>query len=212
MTDIREIEAKYEADKRALDQLLALDRFGEWVVERLPEKIQVDSYFDTSTELLKHGGASLRIRRKDPAVLMTFKGDRVATGSAVSRLEDEVSIDPDLAIQFEQDGAWPQQDLPSPLARARPLTGDATFIAFAQLQTSRMQLIASHPGGAQVELAVDRCQGTRIDDDRRVTFVEVEVELKQGNLDDLTDALHALVSTVPGLRPSTTTKLERTLT
>lgn len=211
MTNIREIEAKFEADQQALEQLLALERFGEWAVERLPEKIQDDAYFDTSSEHLKHAGASLRIRRKGPAVLMTFKGDRVTTGSAVSRLEDEVAIAPDLAARFEQSGVWQHEDLPSPLARAVQLTGDAPMVQFARLRTSRAQLVASHPAGAQVELAVDRCRGTRSVDDRQVEFVEVEVELMQGSIADLTDALNALVSTVPGLRPSTTTKLERTL-
>lgn len=210
MTEPREIEAKYEADQPSLEQLLALNRFGEWSVERQPEKLQQDIYFDSAAEHLKEHGASLRIRRKGQAVLMTFKGDRVVTATAVSRLEDEVPIDADCAVRFEQTGDW-QGQLPSPLFRARELTGDVPLMPFACLQTSRTVMIATHPNGAQVELSVDRCSGTRTADGRQVGFVEVEAELHHGTLDDLVSSLDQLVATVPGLRPSIITKLERTM-
>lgn len=211
MSEPREIEAKYEADPRALEHLLAIDRFGEWQVEHFPEKVQMDVYFDSPDESLKDAGASLRLRRRGSAVLMTFKGDRVSAGTAVSRLEDEVSVDLNAAARFEETGEWHGSDIPSPLARAHKLTGDVPLVAFAGLQTARARMIATHPGGGQVELALDRCQGIRKGDGRVVSFIELEVELKQGGIDHLVLALDQLVATVPGLRPTTVTKLERAL-
>lgn len=211
MSDHREIEAKFEADESTLDTLLTLERFGEFNVARDAEKLQDDVYYDSAAGHLKDAGASLRIRRKGPDVQMTFKGERAQIANTVSRLEDEVVL-PGEAVSHLGHGDPLTLDFEcSPYQRARSLTGVHDLIPIARLRTSRTILLASNLSGVAIELAVDRCSGTRVTDERTVQFAEVEAELKAGSSDELERALVHLLRAVPGLRPSEVTKLERAL-
>ena len=211
MSDNREIEAKFVADGPTLDALLTLDRAGEYSILQVGTKQQDDLYYDTSEQHLRRAGSSLRIRRKSPDAEMTFKGDRVVTGGAVSRLEDEVNLPAEAVAKMQWDGALDLAPAPSPLQRAREITGTDSLLPTARLQTSRTILIVSSEHGAEVELAVDRCVAERLADGRKIEFEEVEAELKQGSVDDLHQVTRALTNALPGLAPASLTKLQRAL-
>jgi len=214
MSEPREIEAKFEAGADALDQLLRLQTFAGFTVTARPAQVQHDIYFDTEDERLKQHGASLRIRRKGDQLQMTFKGDRQVSSddsNIVSRLEDEVLLSGVSASYDPAVGPLLVESQPSPLKRARELSGDHDLLPVARLMTSRTVLTARNTRNHEIELAVDRCLATRLKDNREAPFVEVEAELIRGDAVVLQSALTDLMKTVPGLQPSSRTKLERAL-
>jgi inorganic triphosphatase YgiF len=214
MTEPREIEAKFEADPDVLEQLLQLRSFAGFSVTFHPAQDQDDTYFDTEHDHLKHAGASLRIRRKGNQLQLTFKGDRIASADdphIVSRLEDQVMLAGDVSRVDPESGPLRLDPEPAPLSRARSLAAGAELRPVARLLTSRTVLIARDNLDHEVELAVDRCQATRLTDDREVRFAEVEAELVRGDAGVLEAAITGLMSALPGLMPSARTKLERAL-
>jgi inorganic triphosphatase YgiF len=214
MSEPREIEAKFEAGPDVLERLLRLRAFAGFTVAAKPEQVQDDVYFDTQDEILKQSGASLRIRRKGGQLQMTFKGDRQVSSddsNVVSRLEDQVLL-AGVAESFDP-AAGPLiiEPLPSPLKRTRELTARGDLLPVARLMTSRIVLTARNIQNHEIEIAVDRCLATRLMDNREVQFVEVEAELIRGDAVVLYSALTDLMRSVPGLQPSSRTKLERAL-
>lgn len=212
MTDFREVEAKFDATPDAVERLLVLTSFGDFLLDARDHTHQVDVYVDTRDERLKAAGSSLRVRRAGALAFLTFKGERrsISThdSNVVSRLEDEVEIDggnPDDTAVFTTS---PE---PSPLARARDIVGGEPLLPIVRMETERSVLTFLDSSGAGIEVAVDRCLATRLLDGREREFVEVEAELKSGNADALLRAMAAMRGAVKGLRPSTTTKLERAL-
>lgn len=214
MTDQHEVEAKFEADPDSLATLLDLQEVDGLTVAHNPAIDQDDLYFDTEAGHLKAAGASLRVRRKDDLALMTFKGERMASEHEphiVTRLEDEVELPGfDVGTLTWERPLWVEPE-PSPLSRGRRLTAGADLLPVARLQTNRTVLMVMDDVGQSVELAVDLCVATRVADRRIVDFVEVEAELKAGDAEFLTRVLQGLQAAVPGLQPSTRTKLERAL-
>lgn len=214
MTDPREIEAKFEADSSVLEQLLQLTAFAGFAITSVPAKDQDDIYFDTELGHLKNADASLRIRRKGDTLQLTFKGDRLASTDdphIVSRLEDQVALSADAVSADPASGPLRLEPEPEPLKRARSLAAGFDLLPVARLVTNRAVLIARDTQNHEIELAVDRCHATRFIDDRVVQFVEVEAELVRGDAGVLDAAVTGLMSAVPGLKPSTRTKLERAL-
>lgn len=211
MNDSRELEAKFEADGGALARLLTLESFGAFRLIERSSKIQRDLYYDTADGHLRDAGATLRIRRRSTGAQMTFKGDRqpASQGHAVSRLEDEVDLAAAAISDLDDEHPLALRVEPSPLIRARALTGEHELLPRARLLTDRSVLIFADGAGTQIELALDRCEATRLADGRVVRFSEVELEFKQGGHDALFSAVEALGEAVAGLRPSTKTKLER---
>ena len=215
MTEPREIEAKFDFEKRDRDSLLALTYVGRFAVRERQSVDQDDIYYDTDDGLLGAAGATLRVRRTAKGARMTFKGRREAGASddahIASRLEDEVTLDPAHAAAIPFDAALPELDGLSPLERARQIAGARELRPIARLQNRRTTLVLSDDDGATLELAVDDCVGTRISDGRQIAFDEIEIETKSAGRDTLIAAAGALRELVPSLRPSPQTKLGRTL-
>jgi len=216
MSELQEIEAKFEIDKHDRQVLFASSTVGDFVVQERKSKTHDDIYFDTDDALLAATGSTLRVRRTEQGSLMTFKGRRESGGHQdeahiASRLEDEVQLDTDQASSVSIDASLPAFDDVSPLARARSIVGDADLRPIARLQYTRSTLLLSDDTGATLELAIDDCVGTRFSDGRKIAFDEVELETKTAGRTELLRASSALGELVPGLRPSHATKLGRTL-
>lgn len=215
MTNARELEAKFDLDNTSVEQLLNLERFGNFLLVERESKHQSDLYYDTVDWSLRDAGASLRIRLHGSSAQMTFKGERTAVGDGganiVSRLEDEVSLDATALGDLSEAAPLRLQDEPRPLQRGREIAGDRALLPAARLLTERAVLLFADTIGTQLELAVDRCTAIRLGDRREVRFAEAELELKRGETDTLVEAARSLQATIPGLRPSTTTKLQRAL-
>ncbi len=215
MHDQRELEAKFEADDDAQRRLMTLERFGDFTRVASESKAQDDLYYDTAEGHLKVVGATLRIRRRNSGAQMTFKGQRQAVGDGgghvVSRLEDEVDLDPDVVAGLVEGDPLVLRDEPPPLERARLIVGELGLLPTARLWTDRSVLLFENSDNVQVELAIDRSRATRLADGREVHFSEVEMELKRGAGQALIETTQALQSAVPGLIPSMRTKLERAL-
>jgi inorganic triphosphatase YgiF len=215
MTEPREIEAKFEVDRQGRELLVDVAQVGRFKVIERKAVDQDDIYFDTEGALLAAAGATLRVRRKGDAALITFKGKRSAGGPSAeahiaSRLEDEVPLRPSDAAQVNAESPMPAFTNVSPLDRARAITGDNELRPVARLQNSRVTLLLSD-GESSLELAVDDCRGTRFRDGREIRFEEVELESKSDDRATLIEVSDTLQALVPGLRPSPLTKLGRTL-
>lgn len=215
MTEPREIEAKFEVDQQGRELLLTVTAVGRFNVLDRRTAVQDDIYYDTDDALLASAGSTLRVRRTERGVWMTFKGRREAGGPddeahIASRLEDEVSLDAAEAAISTIDSPLPYLDNLSPLKRARDITGSHDLRPIARLQNCRATLLLSDDN-ATLELAVDDCVGTRLLDGREIRFEEVELESKSADRAALIEASDVLRALVPSLRPSHLTKLGRTL-
>jgi inorganic triphosphatase YgiF len=215
MTEPREIEAKFDVDRQGRQRLLNVSTVGRFTVIERRSVDQDDIYFDTGDALLAAAGATLRVRRKGDEALVTFKGKRSADTSSgeahiASRLEDEVPLSASDSALVTTDAPLPAFANISPLDRARAIVGGGDLLPVAQLRNSRVTLLLSD-GESTLELAVDDCVGTRLQDGRDTRFDEVELESKSADRATLIEVGDALRALVPGLRPSRLTKLGRTL-
>lgn len=211
-TEPHEIEAKFEIEPADRAALLHAGAFGAFRVVARVERRQDDLYFDTPDLDLRRARSTLRVRRLPDGALLTFKGakQRLAEAHIASRLEDEVEAPAAWAARVRVDAPLPDGFEAGPLRRAEELAGPGRFVPLARLENERVALRLDD-GEHAVELAVDRCRGTRLADGRTVAFDEVEVEVKRGGEDGLNAALEALRGAAPGLRPSDKSKLGRTL-
>lgn len=213
---MREIEAKFEGHSLAdAEAVLALTELAGFALSESATTHQIDVYYDTKEAGLRAAGASLRVRRKGEQLLMTFKGDRQqldeANGlRAVSRLEDEVELEPAFRAAWSPHAPMPLVDPASPLQRALAIGGSAELLPTAVIDTER-RIHVFVGAGAELEVAVDRTRATRGIDGRVVEFGEIEIELRAGESEQLAQFCAALQEAVPGLHPSTDTKLGRAL-
>lgn len=216
MSDPREIEAKFDINKRDRDMLMSITSVGRFDVQDRRIVEQEDVYFDTDGSLLAAAGCTLRIRKIDSGTRMTFKGRREShvpqeEAHIASRLEDEVQLTPEQAATISIDESIPTLAAVSPLQRARAIVGHSDLRPVARLQNTRMTLLLGDKQGATLELAVDDCVGTRLRDGRTIAFDEIEVETKSSDRAALIEVSNVLREIVPSLRPSHATKLGRTL-
>ncbi|ULJ72297.1 CHAD domain-containing protein [Rhizobium gallicum] len=160
-----EIELKLELSPEAVKELLASEFLGE------PEDVlsQHSTYFDTADHQLFKAGFTLRIRRTGEALMQTVK----ATGSSASlfaRSEWETPLTANT----------PQLDHSSPLQTE--FGPDLDVAPQFDVQVDRRVWNPSE-NGSQIEVVVD--QGTVISGERRTPICEVELELKDGDRQNL---------------------------
>lgn len=216
MNSQREVEAKFDADDVDLTNLDDVTAIGDYLVVSRAHKHQVDTYFDTEDGRLAAARSSFRLRQSGDRFLMTFKGRREMHADdeahVASRSEEECEVSPEDASSFL---AGPMSLLTAhypPIVRARDITMGSPLAMTARLNTERTVILLAKHRGDEIELAVDRCVGTRLADDRETTFAEIELESKGASRDALLNVAQHLMNIVPGLRPNLSTKLERTLT
>lgn len=216
MTEPREVEAKFDIGDDGIAVLSEVDSIGRFRVVSRNRVSQHDRYFDNAHGDLARERASFRVRRKSSGAEVTFKGSREPFLSEdeshiASRVEDEVTIDEDVADRM-WNGDWNADDERlSPVRRAVALCRQARLSPTAELQNERMVVRLESNTGEELEMAVDTCNGIRLTDGRRVEFNELELEVKRADRNALIEATHALQLTLPEVVPSQRTKLERVL-
>lgn len=214
--DPREIEAKFTVDDDGRERLLSIESVGDFrVVSRLTAK-QVDLYFDSEDRALAAVGATVRVRRLADRAKMTFKGkrnrsDREDEAHIANRLEDEVPVTVEYADVANESPALPEHLGLSPLDRASTVAGGQPLLPVARLENLRTTIVLRDASEREAELAVDECVGTRLEDGRTVEFGEVELEGKGIDATSIRQLAEWLIGQVPGLMPSSVTKLERVL-
>lgn len=218
MTDeASEVEAKFVVDVADRLRLTNMQSVGGFSVVSRQSLDQDDLYFDSTHAGLAAAGSTLRVRRNQKGVFMTFKGQRaevVASDEShvASRLEDEVQLESDYADRVDQNASLPGDETLSPLRRARDIIGPTELIPTVRLRNERLVINLLDDDGHHLELALDRCRATRLSDGRVVEFDEVELEAKQAERVVLLRLASALREYAPSLIPSNLTKLERALT
>jgi inorganic triphosphatase YgiF len=216
MTDMREVEAKFEVDPESIQRLERVTSIGRFGVVSRRMVSQDDLYFDTAGGALAQARASLRVRRRADGAELTFKGSRDvqpadSEAHIASRLEDEISIATDVADRISC-GEWlPDDERLSPIARARPIAGLQRLVPTARVLNDRVVVKLVLDDREELELAIDTCEGTRLSDGRVIRFNELELEAKQASRETVIDAAAELQIILPGIRPNHRTKLERIL-
>lgn len=183
----REVEIKFRADQRALNELLASPLLKHASVSSPKELVSV--YFDTTERHLQAQGLALRVRRKGRSVpVMTLKWDGPASDGPFSRGEVEVRCP----------GGVPDIQLLSAEAarRVSEAAGNLPLATVFETRVKRRTAMIRH-GHSEVEIALD--DGFIIAGEARLPLTEVEIELKSGNTHDLL-ACAALLSREKALR------------
>ena len=217
MIEQHELEAKFELDHDAVPALLALQRIADLARTGVDSKRQIDIYFDTQDMQLRHLSSSLRVRDiRDGEFIATFKGPRQSVGSGESdhlmkRLEVEAPVDSSIVMHFESNDFSIEQLDSAPFRRAQQIVGSQAVIPIARLTTHRQVLVFSRQDGIEAELVVDNSVGERLSDNRVSEFAEIELEVRGGDDEALETIAARLVDQLPLLRPSSISKLARTL-
>ncbi len=184
-----EVELKLEILPDDLDRLLGSDLFDKPFMAIL----QRSTYFDTGDNALFSSGFTLRIRQEDDRRVQTIK----ATGPAASifaRSEWETPVA----------GQEPILDQSSPLInefgdQARDVVPKFEVINERRIWTFR-------ENGSEIEIAVDEGRARAID--REAPFVDVELELKDGDQRDLFIVARKIEAVIP-VRFGVLSKAER---
>jgi inorganic triphosphatase YgiF len=198
-----------------LERLANVTRLGRFEVRaRLREK-QVNSFFDTKTNALRHAHIGFRRRVVDrrPNATWTVKAEGEHVRGVVSRPEVEVQLSrlmrPALALdalrQVAERGARVLADKLTDALSDGELPLPKPYL---EMETDRWILDLQAPADAwEVELALDRVGilGRPLYED-----VEIEVELKRGDESAL-DAARAAIEGLGEVRESHGSKLSRAL-
>lgn len=197
-----EIELKLQLPSQDRETILATLEAAGW------ERLELEAhYFDTPDGLLAGHGMSLRVRREDRRWLQTLKA---AGGSAVRRLEHEVELPP------PPDSAAPRPDLAR--HEGTPAGEALAALGAGELQRLRAELTERHAtrierrrgdlavGSSCIEAVLD--QGEIRAGGRVLPVYELELELKSGRIQDLTDLARRWVREL-GLHLSTISKAQR---
>ncbi|MEZ4521582.1 MAG: CYTH domain-containing protein [Thermomicrobiales bacterium] len=214
MPESQELEGKFACREEDLNQLLALTRIGEFRLVQRDERTQTDTYFDTASLDLRSQSCSLRKRSIGDEVKATFKGPRQSVDNAedashlVKRLEIEVSVVPPPA---DEKSFLDRTDL-EPVSRAQEmLESTGQLDPIARIVTHRRMLNYARSESESVELSLDNVQALDLRTNRRTHIIEVELELIDGTDETLVSAATSLRQAIPSLRPTSESKLARTL-
>jgi inorganic triphosphatase YgiF len=211
-----EIEAKFECMPDAAACLRTLSELAGFRLQSTLQRVQADTYFDSTERVLRASSATLRLRRiGDDALLATFKGPRemLDAGGAqmVKRREIEHPVHHSAGASMSGDHLPGLLKGTEALREVEAAFGAVALVPVARIETRRELRRFGDDDVPELELAVDQSVGIRLSDDRRVEFVEVELESLTGDVSALRAAIVALLDACPGLEPSEQTKLGRTL-
>jgi inorganic triphosphatase YgiF len=176
-----EIEAKFRVEQAAIfADLLAQTRLGTCALVPTPGiEHQNNTYFDTPDRRLTSLGYSLRVRDLGRRRIGALKRSLSSHAGIHTREEWEIELGP---------GDHPR-DWPASPARARALAllGDAALAPLVRILTKRQYMYAIRDAAVIAELSLD--EGTILAGERSQSFLELEVELLDGQPRAELDAL-----------------------
>ncbi|MCZ4343113.1 CHAD domain-containing protein [Sphingomonadaceae bacterium G21617-S1] len=194
MDDPIEIELKLEYDPTDRDRLIACVLLA---ASGRPSRRLRATYFDTPDFKLDKAGYALRIRTDRDKHIQTVKAASSQAAGLFVRGEWEREVGGDKPVLDEKAGPLSQIFDAATLARISPLfTTDI----------ERISGLIDHPGGSQIEYAID--SGEVRAGARHSRLSEIELELKQGSAEALFDLARSLNQQVP-LRLGVQSKSER---
>lgn len=161
-----------------------------------PDVPQRDVYWDTPAEDLRRAGLSARVRHRSDSRKIEVKPVPIVSGLVMSRAEIVRGLEP------EDDAA----DEVARLARELGVVLHERPIPVCELRTDRKPYEV-HRHETRAELAIDRVQVHRVGQSAADGFIEVELELEDGDPDEI----HALAEVMNGedLEPSQGSKYVR---
>lgn len=168
-----EIEIKFQADRPALERVLAARHLQGATVA--PERELLSIYFDTPRRDLQRAGLTLRLRRKGRAIpVLSVKWTNTGAADLFVRGEVETRSpdgEPDITLFA-----------PALRDRLKKIVGDQPLAPVFKTHVKRRTAVIRH-GRSSFELALD--DGVVLADDQSRPVTEVEVELKSGTAADL---------------------------
>ncbi|RZG67907.1 CHAD domain-containing protein [Acinetobacter bouvetii] len=168
-----EIELKFQIPQA---KLKALSRY---VQQQNPERLQLNAkYFDTADLYLQQHQISLRQRLENEKWLQTLKAPK----NNIERIEIETELNPHESNSI---GLEPYLQEKSLQAVLFPALQSPLSVQF-ETQIQRQQIIQPF-NGSEIEIAFDQGQITA--NDHAIQIHEIEFELKQGDIRDLTQAI-----------------------
>ncbi|MCA3560327.1 MAG: CHAD domain-containing protein [Aestuariivirga sp.] len=168
-----EIEVKFQADRPALERVLAARQLQGAALA--PERELQSIYFDTPRRDLLQAGLTLRLRRKGRSIpVLGVKWRREAAEDLFARGEVEIrSPDGEANIELFE---------PALRDRLRDVLGGQPLGPVFKTHVKRRTAMIRH-GRSEIELALD--DGAVLANDQSRPLTEVELELKRGNAADL---------------------------
>ena len=174
-----ETELKLELSSESADTLLASDLFGGE-----PQVVQQNSiYFDTPDHALRAAGYSLRIRKEGEARKQTVKATKASTAGLFARSEWEFPVERD----------EPVIDHVTPLRGELGPIVDHLAPQFNVRVTRHKWTLTEAESVVEVVLDIGVAQVG----DRQTPICEIELELKDGNLQGLLILARKIEATVP---------------
>jgi triphosphatase len=162
-----ETELKLELSSESADTLLASDLFGGE-----PQVVQQNSiYFDTPDHQLRAAGYSLRIRKEGQARKQTVKATKASTAGLFARSEWEFAVERDEPV----------------IDHVTPLRGELGPIVDCLVPQFNVQVTRHKWTLTEAESAIEVVLdiGVAQVGDRQTPICEIELELKDGNLQGL---------------------------
>lgn len=197
----KETEIKLRASRETLGALQKHPLLQERLQQDWSTHELLNQYYDTAEHALAHARVALRIRRDGETYIQTLK----SRGQSVAGLSERNEWDwylaaPELEVQQLTDACWPAS-----LAELDKSTLQPVFTTdFAR---TKADLTWTTPKGAvQVEAALDL--GNVTTGAQAEELCELELELRQGEPEDLLDLAIALAESLP-LMPCDISKAER---
>ncbi|MGE0057600.1 MAG: CHAD domain-containing protein [Dehalococcoidia bacterium] len=198
--DVTERELQFEThDLEAVDGWIrSQPRHAQLSFRSTGEKIQHDTYFDTTDWAIYRGGYSLRVRRRGEAAEATLKALGKAKNGFHSRREITQRL-PDAA------GAW--ETAGEVTTRVQAMTAGKPVRPLFEIVNRRRTVAIERDGVELAEISLDDAQ-ILVDGTARRTFARVEIEESTaGGLEQAESFIEALRE-AGGLLPTDTSKFE----
>lgn len=192
----QEIELKFIVEKDSVD---ALRQHINTFSGEHHEPVQLlNIYYETPDNWLRRHDMGLRIRGASGRYEMTMKIAGRVVGGLHQRPEYNIDISkPELELERFPAEVWPEGELPSPLAEQVQPLFSTDFWREKWLVTE---------GKSRIEIALD--QGEVKAGEGQEPICELELELLEGNVNDVLKLAHRLVSQ-SGLRQGSLSKAAR---
>ena len=176
-----EIELKFQINQSDIEQLQYY--LNQWVCcdeaefssqQHLVSQLNlINTYYDTEDHFLRLNGCGLRIRTTETEQSKCFEITLKSKGNSVGGLHERIEINQPLPNDKLDLSVLPEEALPNGLTQLRPL-----FTTNFKRQTWLISFASS-----EIEVALDL--GLITSNGQSMPIQEVELEIKQGNKQDL---------------------------